>query len=271
MKANKIDNGRPRGLALVIALAVIVAIAVGVKLGFDQMVRVYNEQCVIRDMSEQVEITSGKMVHPSTIAEELGLKVGANLATIDFESKGAELVAKVPNLRAIRISRQLPDKVIVNAEERVPIARMGLVGNKSVTGRVVDADGMVFICQRGTQMLPTIREKQAPGTKKGEKVHGRIQAALRLVEACREPDFLELGVLEVDTSRHDFLVATLGNYSKAKICWDEMDEPSARARADLNSRLTKLRDVIRSKVTPDTVVWNATMPGEIFADTQGKL
>ena len=271
MKANKIDNGRPRGLALVIALAVIVALAVGVKLGFDQMIRVYDEQCVIRDMSEQVEITSGKMVHPSTIAEELGLKVGANLATIDFGRKGEEIVAKVPNLRAIRITRVLPDKVVVNAEERVPIARMGLVGNKSVTGRVVDTEGMVFVCQRGTQMLPTIREPQAPGTRKGEKIRGRILAALRLIEACREPDFLELGVLEVDTSRRDFLIATLGNYSKVKICWDEMDESSARARTALVSQLTKLRDAVRSKVTPDTVIWNATMPGEIFADTQGKL
>ena len=271
MKANKIDNGRPRGLALVIALAVIVALAVGVKFGFDQMIRVYDEQCVIRNMSEQVEITSGKMVHPSTIAEELGLKVGANLATIDFRRKGEEIIAKVPNLRAIRITRRLPDRVVVDAEERVPIARMGLVGNKSVTGRVVDAEGMVFICQRGTQMLPTIREPQAPGTKKGEKVRGRILAALRLIEACREPEFLELGLLEVDASRRDFLIATLGNYSKVKICWDEMDEPSTRAKHDLDSRLTKLRDAIRSKVTPDVITWNVTMPGEVFADTQGKL
>ena len=42
-------------------------------------------------------------------------------------------------------------------------------------------------------------------------------AALRLVEVCREAEFLELGLLEVDTSKHDFLFATLGNYSKLKI------------------------------------------------------
>lgn len=271
MKANKIEKGRLRGVTLVIVLAAIVALAVGIKLGLDQTVRLYEEQCIIRDMSEQVEIISGKMVHPSTIAEELGLKVGANLAAIDFKTRSEEILAKVPNLRAIRISRQLPDKVVVNAEERQPIARMGLVGNKSVTGRVVDSEGMVFICQRGTQMLPTIREPQAPGTHKGEKVRGRVQAALRLVEACREPEFLELGVLEVDTSRHDFLIATLGNYSKAKICWDEMDEPSAQSRKDLVVRLTQLRNVIRSRVSPDTVTWNVTMPGEVFADTQEKL
>ena len=271
MKANKIEHGRFHGPVAAIALLVAALAAVGVKFGYDALRDVYIEQCVVTDMSAQVEITTGKMVPAGTIAEELGLKRGANLATIDFGAKIDQLLAKVPNLRTIRVTRQLPDKVVVAAEERMPIARLGLRGSKSETGRVVDTDGVVFICQRGTQTLPVIREPQAPGARKGDRIKGRILAALRLVEACREPDFLELGVLEVDTSKHDFLVATLGNYSKVKICWDEMDESTANARKDLLARLTKLRQVIRCRVTPGTVIWNATMPGEIFADTQGKI
>ena len=271
MKANKIEKGRFHGPVIVILLLLVVAAAVGVKFGYDALRDVYIEQCVITDMSAQVEITSGKMVPAGTIAEELGLKKGANLAMIDFSAKTRELLAKVPNLRAIRVSRQLPDKVIVTAEERMPIARLGIRGSKTVSGRVVDTEGVVFICQRGTQTLPVIREPLAPGMKRGERIQGRLMAALRLVEACREPEFLELGVLEVDTSKRDFLVATLGNYNKVKICWDEMDESTANARKDLLSRLTKIRDAIRSRVTPDTVIWNATMPGEVFADTQGKI
>lgn len=271
MKANKIERGRFHGPAAAILLAAVVAAAVGVKFGYDALRELYIEQSVISDLSAQIEITTGKMVPAGTVAEELGLKCGANLAEIDFSAKSQELLAKVPNLRTIRISRLLPDRVVVTAEERLPIARMGIRGIKTVTGKVVDSEGVVFICQRGTQTLPVIREPQSPGVKKGDQVAGRVLAALRLVEACREPEFLELGVLEVDTSKRDFLVATLGNYSKVKICWNEMDESSANARKDLLSRLTMLRDAIRSKVTPDTVVWNATMPGEIFADTQEKL
>ena len=271
MKANKIEKGRFHGPAVVILLLAAVAAVVGVKFGYDTLRDIYIEQCVITDMSAQVEITTGKMVPAGTIAEELGLKKGANLATIDFSAKIRELLAKVPNLRAIRVSRQLPDKVVVMAEERLPIARIGIRGSKSATGRVVDTEGVVFICQRGTQALPVIREPLAPGVKRGERITGRLMAALRLVEACREPEFLELGVLEVDISKRDFLVATLGNYSKVKICWNEMDESTANARQDLLSRLTKTRDAIRSRVTPETVIWNATMPGEVFADTQGKI
>ena len=95
--------------------------------------------------------------------------------------------------------------------------------------------------------------------------------ALRLVEACREPELLELGLLEVDTSKHDFLVATLGNYSKVKILWEEMDESTPVARQDLVVRLTLLRDTIRSRIAPNAVIWNATIPNRIFADTQETL
>ena len=271
MKANKIEKGRFHGPAAVILILLVAAAAVGVKFGCDALRDIYIEQCVVTDMSAQVEITTGKMVPAGTVAEELGLKKGANLAKIDFSAKTRELLAKVPNLREIRVSRLLPDKVIVTAEERLPIARLGIRGSKAVTGRVVDTEGVVFICQRGTQTLPVIREPLAPGMKRGERIKGRLMAALRLIEACREPELLELGVLEVDTSKRDFLVVTLGNYSKVKICWEEMDVPSAKSREDLLSRLTRTRDAIRSRVTPDTVIWNATMPGEIFADTQEKI
>ena len=271
MKENRISYGRNRKILAVITIAVLLAAAIGLRFGYNGLRQVYQEQCVIRDMSAQVEITSGKMVHPGTIAEEFGLKVGKNLATIDFDRKRKEVLSKIPNLRTIRVTRKLPDKVIISAEERTPIAKMGIRGLRKTTGRVVDTEGVVFMCQRGTQMLPTILEPASPGTRPGQRILHRTLAALKLIEACREPEFLELGVLEVDTAKHDFLTVTLGNYSKVKILWDEMDESTVRAHKDLVTRLTQLRNAIRSQVTPETVIWNATIPGQIFADTQGKL
>ena len=272
MKATKIERPNHTGLIVVAATIILVALGTGAVLGYEKLKSIYLEQCVITDMATQVEISAGKMVHPSTIAEELGLRVGANLALIDFSAKREELLAKVPNLREVRISRRLPDKVVISTDERTPVARMGLKGKNNVTGRVVDTEGMVFSWQRGTQTLPLIREAQAPGTARGRHAKGRTMAALRLVEACLSPELVELGVLEVDTSKHDFLVATLGNYSKLKILWDGMDEPQTPAsKADLLQRLTRLRDAIRSRVASNAVIWNATVPARIFADTQEKL
>ena len=270
MKANKIERKFPFGL-VVAATLLLAAVGLGVVVGYDKLKDIYLEQCVIRDMAAQVEISSGNMVKADVIAENLGLRKGANLATIDFAQKRAELLARVPNLLSIRISRKLPDKVVVSTEERTPVARMGLRGVRGETGRVVDTEGMVFIWQRGTQTLPVIRETTPPGTPKGDRIEGRTLAALRLIETCREPELLELGILEVDIAKHDFLVATLGNYSKLKIRWDGMDDPTPASQADLRSRLTQLRDAIRSRVATTAVIWNATIPNRIFADTQETL
>ena len=267
MKANKIEHKGRFGL-LVAGVVLLGAVALGVAVGYDKVRDLYLEQCVVTDMSAQVRITAGNMVKADVIAENLGLRKGANLALIDFTTKRKELLEKVPNLLSIQISRHLPDKVSVVAEERTPVARMGIRGQKKETGRVVDTEGMVFVWQRGTQTLPVIREAQAPGTPKGYRIKGRMLAALRLIEACREPELLELGILEVDASKHDFLVATLGNYSRLKICWDGMDESTPASRADLDQRLMNLRNAIRAQMTRSTVIWNATIPNRIFADTQ---
>lgn len=271
MKANKIERPNRTGLIVAIGIIVLAAFGVGGVLGYEKLKSVYLEQCIITDMASQVEISAGKMIHPSIVAEELGLRTGANLALIDFSEKRKQLLAKVPNLRDVRISRRLPDKVIIVTEERVPVARMGLKGKDRVTGRVVDTEGMVFVWQRGTQTLPTIREPQPPGTQKGQHITRRTLAALRLVEACREPDFVEFGLLEVDVSKQDFLLATLGNYSTVKIAWDGMDEQTPASHADLVRKLSLLRKAIRSQVAPDAVIWNATMPDSITGDTQRKL
>lgn len=271
MKANKIERPNRTGLIVATGIITLAAFGVGVVLGYEKLKSIYLEQCIVTDMASQVEISAGKMIHPSIVAEELGLRTGANLALIDFSEKRRQLLAKVPNLRDVRISRRLPDKVIVVTEERVPVARMGLKGRDRVTGRVVDTEGMVFVWQRGTQTLPTIREPQPPGTQKGQRITRRTLAALRLIETCREPDFVEFGLLEVDVSKPDFLLATLGNYSTVKIAWDGMDEQTPASHADLVRKLGLLRKAIRSQVAPDAVIWNATMPDTITGDTQKKL
>ena len=268
MKANTIKQGGHKTIIAVIASIGVLALVIGIATGYEKLADIYYEQCVITDVSEQVEITSGKMVKPDVIAENMGLRKGANLAKIDFAAKRDEILRKIPTLRAVSVTRRLPDKVYIVAEERTPVAKMGIRGRRGTTGRVVDTEGMVFLCQRGTQLLPTISEPQAPGIQPGHKIKGRTLAALQLVETCRESEFSELGVQDVDISKPDYLLATLGDYSRLKISWDGMDSPSAKSRQDLEGRLRLLVHTIRSRVGTGARTWNATMSGNIFADTQ---
>lgn len=271
MKPNKIQHGDRKGVLFVVAAILLSGIGIGLAVGFNKLRDLYLEQCVIRNPTTQVSISAGEMVKADVIAENLGLLAGANLALIDFAARRDELLKKVPTLKSVTITRYLPDRVSVVTEERTPIAKLGIRGFRRTTGRVVDSEGMVFMCLRGTQLLPTINEPQAPGTAAGHKIQRRTLAALRLIEACREPNFAELGVQDIDVSKPDFLLATLGDYSKAKIAWEEMDESTAVSREALVTKLDQLVKAIRSKVGTGTVIWNATMPNQIFADSQGKF
>ena len=173
-----------RGPVVVAAVVAVVLALVGGALGFGKLRDIYLEQCVVTDMAEQVSITSGKMVKADVIAENLGLRKGVNLALIDFAEKRRELLSRIPTLRTVSITRRLPNRVEITAEEREPLAKMALRGRRGVTGRVVDVEGMVFPCLRGTQLLPAIVETP-PGTAIGHMLKGRSLAALRLLEACQ--------------------------------------------------------------------------------------
>ena len=270
MKANKVQaSGRKR---LVVALAAVVAVAAiaAAAICYSRLVELYHEQCVITDMAEQVEITSGKMVKPDVIAENMGLRVGANLAEIDFTKKREEILKKIPTLRTISVLRILPGKVRIVAEERSPVAKLSIRGQRRTTGRVVDSEGMVFLCQRGTQLLPTISEPLPPGTQPGHHIKSRAAAAIQLIDVCRNPEFSGLGVQDVDISKADYLLATLGDYSRLKIAWDDMDKPSAKSRKNLEERLSLLVKAMRTPDMTGTKTWNATLPDRIFADTEEK-
>jgi hypothetical protein len=123
-------------------------------------------------------------------------------------------------------------------------------------------------------MLPVIREPQAPGSAPGSQLKGRALAALKLIEVCRGAEFIELAVQEVDVSRRDYLFATLGNYSRAKIAWEDFDGDGAGKTKDIERQLSNLLKAIRSHVAAGTVIWNATdtsSPRRIYADTKGAL
>ena len=272
MKGNTIrrNGGSARAAAAVVAAA---AVAAGAFVGYEKLRAVWLEQCRIEDLESQVSITPGTMVQPDIIAEEFGLRPGANLALIDFDERRKAILKKIPNLRAISVVRKLPDKVSIATEERKPVARMGINGRKTPTGKVVDDEGVVFLWQRGTRLLPVIREASAPGSQPGGRLGGRSRAALELIQTCRESDFQDISILEVDVSSPDYLLATLGSdYSRLKIAWEGMDgDRTAASHRSLVRQLTMLKKAMNSRIGDKAAVWNATdlsKPGRIYADTK---
>ena len=276
MKGNKIKSKKsPFGIVAIIGALLLLFFAVGAVAAYRQLKNIWDDQFVVSDLSEQVFITSGKMVKPDVIAENFGLRKGSIINNIDFSEKRKKVLEKIPNLKSISIVRRMPGKITIVAEERSPVARLSLRSSRLDSGRVVDSEGVVFLCSRGTRMLPLIRENSAPGTRPGKKLEGRAAAALQLIEACRDGELQELAILEVDISKQDYIQATLGgDYSTAKIAWEGMDAPSPASKADLMRRLNHLLSAIKSRVGVGAIVWNATdlvNPGRIYADTKNSL
>ena len=212
MKENKLKTRHSRRKVLALAgIAALAAAAIALYIAYGRLHDMWIEQCVITDFASQVEISDGRVVRADVIAEKFKLKNGANLALIDFAECRREALKSIPNIRNIIISRRLPNHVSISVEERTPVVRIEVKGQKSSSGRVADTDGVVFFSSRGTQMLPAIREEPTATTQKGKTLGGIALSALRLIETSRDK-FPELGIIEVDASKSDYLTAVLAIY-----------------------------------------------------------
>ena len=268
MKPNKISSNKRISAIAVAGIVVTAAVMIAVVVGFEKLRGIWLEQCIVHDLSEQGSVTSGKMVKGDVITGEFGLTNGANLALIDFAEKRRATLKKIPNLRNIVVRRRLPDGLEIEIEERSACGRVGVKGSRTSSNRVADSEGVVFSCAlASTGLLPVIREPASQTTRIGNVLGNRSLAALRLIEICGEK-FTDLGVREADVSNSDYILLTLGDYSRAKVAWEGMDNPSPSNTANLIKQLRHLSQAIASRVGAGVRVWNATQDGHIFADTQ---
>ena len=250
-------------VAIGIVLALLVAIVAGFSVAFGALRGIWREQCRITDPELNVVITSNKdeqrrMVHPEIVTLWFGLTNGANLATIPFAELREKLLSRIPNIHDMKIERRLPNRVTIDVFERDPAVRVGPAKGKVDTGLVADLEGVVFRFSSNVSSLPVIREAQAQGTAPGKRLSGMSAAALRLIEAAAAPELAGFSVLEVDTSHADYLLATLGDYSRAKIAWDHMLDDTRTSRDSLQRQLKFLSQAIATRMITQPTTWDAT-------------
>ena len=267
---NRADDATTAKIVLGVIVAVVaVGLAIGATVGVRDLHKMWLEQCVLTNVASQVRVETGSHVKRNVILEGFGLKEGANLAEIDFAEKRELLMQKVPNIRSLTVTRHLPDGVDISVVEREPVAKMEVKGAKNPSGLVVDSEGVVFRRRGGaTDLLPKIIEPRQPGTLPGKALTGKGRAALDMLMLCADEAFAGFSIIAVDLSQKDYLLAVLGNYQRAKIAWEGMDEPDSASRANMEDCLSKLRHAVLSGVATRAKIWNATQPGHITADTK---
>jgi len=266
------DARRVRVVVAIVTLLVLLAAALtGIAFGVTSLRKTWREQCVVTDRELDVVIDNRKdeqrrMVHPDIITLYFGLTNGANLATIPFAELRAKLLGRIPNIADLKIERRLPNRVTITVVEREPAVRITTLKGRADSGRVADLDGVVFPFSSNVSALPVIRE--ATATPSGKRLTGMAAAAVRLVEEAALPELADLSVLEVDTTHADYLLVTLGDYSRARIAWDRMCEDTRASRTSLTNQLTRLSKAIATRVITQPTLWHATdygSPGRVFA------
>ena len=261
--------------AIAVAAVVAAGLAVwGLRVAFGALKDVYEHQCCVTDAGEQVEVSAGKIVSARLIVNHFNLTNCVNLARIPFTSLRERLLKDMPNLQDVKISRQIPNHVRIEAIERVPVVRVMGSGSNASANSAADREGVVFwYPSRDTALLPIIRvaKKRAPAF--GERLSGMSLAALHLLEEASAQEFSALKIQEVETFKPDYLFATLGDSSRAKIAWADMDKESKASRISLTNQLARLTMAVKSRVAAGTKLWNATdwgTPGRIYANDPTK-
>lgn len=277
-KKSVVSTKRPIKAIAAAIIAAIVALALaswGAKVAFCRLEKVYDQQCCVTDSGEQVEVVTGKIVPARLIISHFGLTNGVNLAQVPFPQLRDRLLKDMPNLKDIKITRRLPNFVRIEATERVPVVRVIGSGANAAKSNAADHEGVVFwYPQRDTTLLPVIREAKKNTSPPGERLTGMTLAALRLLEESSSLEYSVLKIQEVDTFKQDYLFATLGDSSRAKIAWADMEKPTKASRISLTNQLARLSNLIRRNLGAGTKLWNATdwgTPGRIYADDPTKV
>jgi hypothetical protein len=214
---------------------------------------------VLKDVRNDVTISTGKMLTPDLICEVLGLRDGVNLFSIDIDRKRRELLEMAPNIRNITIVRGMPAKLKITITERDPIACVGS------NGRVVDTEGVVFSRNAGIGGLPLITSSdEFAHIVPGDRLGGNELNAVKLIANTLRPD-CQARLQAVDAGNPDYLMLTFSDSRKAKLAWDGMFDGQKNTESRMQRQLDNLIKAMSSDIGMPRMMWDATLPNRIFA------
>ena len=151
----------------------------------------------------RLQIVTDVVLTDAEVAAAAQVEPGMNLMEIDLDEV-REQIGSLPMVLRSEVVRELPDRLSIQVEERVPLAWLscpphGVRPRNSMHGFLVDASGDVFKCHKLVKRfleLPVIETMHMPKPAAGTKVEsGPVRDAIELIRksnALFEPDGLEI-------------------------------------------------------------------------------
>jgi hypothetical protein len=231
---------------------------------FRRGVFVLNKTFVMR----QIDVDGGETMSPALVRDLLAAGSGGNRVVIgmplfgfDMEATRREFLLRALNIKSLRMTRLLPDKLVVRLVERRPIMRI------EPGGLVVDDEGVIFPRYVSVSGLPLLTGVDGIQAAQGSALTGMARAAVFLV-TCLEKKPFQLPVTMIDAANPDYLVLTLVDQKQVILAWDGMLEARGGSQEGIRDLLVKLSELSRAMNTPagrTRRFWNATVKGRFTA------
>lgn len=224
-----------------IPLAGLLAIALGAFLTWTIGALLFweNPGYAIRKMEIQID---GPTITANHVREYLKVCEGTNLFSSSLQGMRTNFLARTPIAKSITLQRKLPDTLVVNVVERIPLARLGRWGTLAV-----DREGRVFSLRAGSREYPVISGCSPENLKLGAQVDQAVMNAIEVVDTCHRTKVGErVKIASLDVSPKQWIDLYLAAGERIKLGWPDMDRPSADTRTHVENKLKTLAGALRN-------------------------
>lgn len=204
-----------------------------------------NPEFAIRTLDIRTE--PGAVVTPMLVREYTGIEEGTNLFAVDIAQLRRDIIARVPNVRDMEITRFLPHTLRIDVYERVPVA---VIQPKRGPDVFVDEQGYVFAARARREGLTVITGYDGPVLRLGQRVEGLLGDAVMVRSVSRKIPGDLLSIVAIDVrgkldGRDDALQLRTSGGTVVALWWPRRGDDATRGLQALEDRLTFLAASLR--------------------------
>jgi len=189
----------------------------------------------------------GEALTPKYIGKCLELNACSNIFAFNMQAKRSALMDDIPCIKSVEISRRLPGELDITVHERLPVARLEM----NAYYLTVDREGRVLGTTSGSKILPVISGHAISGLRPGVQLdEKKIRRALAVIQTC---DTMPVGnyvkIMRIDVHDQDMLSFILADGEQVKFSWIGMTDLSPDSPDNLERKLSRLAESLRSAST----------------------
>lgn len=199
-----------------------------------------NPAYTVRTMAIGVE---GQVITAADVRKYTGLREGINLFSVNLSQARTAFLRGMPLAKSIVIRRKLPDTMVVDVVERVPLARLG---RWSPLG--VDRDGYVFPLRSGTREFAVITGCAEQNLRPGIRVDQAVMNAIETLDACNRTKAGEqVRIASLDVGSKEFLELYLTAGERVHLAWPDMGQAvTPETRRMIEQKMGRLAAILRA-------------------------